>query len=284
MANIFVSYAREDQDFVRRLVKRLILRGQEVWVDWEDILPSAEWMREISGAIDAANAFVFVISPDSARSEVCRAELDLAVAGGKRIVPVLHRELPAGDVPRVIAGLNWLLPPPPDDFSELIDSLVLAVDLDLEWVRFHTRLLVRAREWRDHDGDGSYLLLGKDLEETQAFLVTAVDREPRISPLQTAYVAESEASHLARQRAEGRGFAVTSLVFGVLQAAVIYVFAFDEISELGLVRLAPLWIFSIAFGSSGFLMAKPTPLKMGAVGVAAVALAVFLHETLWPVL
>jgi hypothetical protein len=284
VANIFVSYAREDQDFVRRLVKRLVLRGQEVWVDWEDILPSAEWMREISDAIDAANAFVFVISPDSARSEVCRAELDLAVAGGKRIVPVLHREVPAGDVPRVISGLNWLLPPPPDDFTELIDSLVLAVDLDLEWVRFHTRLLVRAREWRDHDGDRSYLLQGKDLEETQEFLVTAMGREPRIGPLQTAYVAESEASHLARQRREGRGFAVTSLVFGVLQAAVIYVFAFDEISESGLVELAPLWIFSIAFGGSGFLMAKPTPLKMGVAGVAAVALAVFLYETIWPVL
>jgi len=279
-----MSYAREDQEFVRRLVKRLTLRGQEVWVDWEDILPSAEWMREISEAIDANEVFVFVISPDSVASEVCRAELDLAVAGGKRIVPVLHRETPTDDVPRVVAGLNWLLPPPPDDFSELIDALVLAADLDLEWVRFHTRLLVRAREWRDHDGDPSYLMRGKDLEETQGVLTTAEGREPRLSPLQTAYVAESEAVALERQRGEGRGFAVTSLVFGVLQAAVIYVFAFDDISETGLIRLAPLWIFSIAFGGSGFVMARPTPVKMGSVGLAAVALAVFLYLTVWPAL
>jgi hypothetical protein len=282
--DVFVSYARTDQEFVRRLVKRLTLRGREVWIDWEDILPTADWMQEITRAIDVANAFIFVITPNSVASEVCRTELDLASTAGKRIVPILHHEVPAKDMPSAVAGLNWLLFRQEDDFAEALDSLVLALELDLEWVRFHTRLLIRAREWRDHDGDDSYLLAGSDLEEAQKFLAAAVDKDPRVSPLQTAYVAESEVGGLSRQRREVRGFYIVSLTFGVLQAAVIYGVAFDKISESGLLMLAPLWIFSLAFGGSGLLMARPTLIKMGAIAIAVIALMIFFYLTLWPVL
>ena len=59
---IFVSYSRRDDAFVRQLHERILARGRETWVDWEGIPPSADWMREIREAIDAAEAVVFVIS------------------------------------------------------------------------------------------------------------------------------------------------------------------------------------------------------------------------------
>jgi hypothetical protein len=61
--NVFVSYAREDQPFVRRLAETLSERGKRTWVDWADIPSTAEWMTEIRDAIDAANTFVVVLSP-----------------------------------------------------------------------------------------------------------------------------------------------------------------------------------------------------------------------------
>lgn len=75
----FISYAREDQDFVRKLHDTLLERGRDAWVDWE-IFPSTEWMREVEAAIDATPAVIFLISPDSIRSSVCRQELDHALA------------------------------------------------------------------------------------------------------------------------------------------------------------------------------------------------------------
>ena len=44
MADLFISYSRKDQPFVRRLSDALVARGRETWVDWEGIAPSAKWM------------------------------------------------------------------------------------------------------------------------------------------------------------------------------------------------------------------------------------------------
>ena len=65
VADLFVSYSRKDKEFVRHLVDGLVGREKEVWVDWEDIAPTAEWMSEIELGIDASDSFAFVISPDS---------------------------------------------------------------------------------------------------------------------------------------------------------------------------------------------------------------------------
>lgn len=45
MADVFISYAREDIEFVRGLHDALG-KERKIWVDWEGIRPSAEWLRE----------------------------------------------------------------------------------------------------------------------------------------------------------------------------------------------------------------------------------------------
>jgi hypothetical protein len=65
VADVFVSYAREDLPFVRRLADALQARNREVWVDLEEIIPSARWREEIRAGITEAHAVAFVISPDS---------------------------------------------------------------------------------------------------------------------------------------------------------------------------------------------------------------------------
>jgi hypothetical protein len=89
VADVFLSYAREDAAFARWLCSHLIGQGREVWVDLEDIPPSAEWLDEIRRGIEGAASVVFVLSPDSATSEVCKQELAFADEGNKRIVPIV---------------------------------------------------------------------------------------------------------------------------------------------------------------------------------------------------
>ncbi|MEL6525994.1 MAG: toll/interleukin-1 receptor domain-containing protein, partial [Chloroflexota bacterium] len=79
MSDVFISYSRKDSEFVHKLFDDIKGTGKEVWADFEDIPKAADWWNEIKAGIDAADAFVFVISPDSVRSEICRDEIEHAV-------------------------------------------------------------------------------------------------------------------------------------------------------------------------------------------------------------
>ena len=284
MSDVFISYSRRDRDFVRTLHARLAAQKRDVWIDWEDIPPSAEWRLEIERAIEAADTFVCVVSPASAQSEMCRYECTHAARCSKRIVPVVAVDTEPALVPDEVGRLNWLFFRPADDFDDAFTRLLAAIDTDLTWVRAHSRLLVRAREWETHQKDKSYLLAGSDLVESERLLSQAGDRSPSPSDLQVAYVAASRGRETERQRSQLRGFYLVSLLYGILQSAVSYFVAFDEISEEGLVALSPLWVLGIVFGAFGLTVGR-TSLRRSivATAVSAVLLYVFF-VTLWGVL
>ena len=62
MPAVFISYSRADRDFVHRLHEALASRGYDVWVDWEDIPPSAEWLAEIRSGVLSADGVIYVLS------------------------------------------------------------------------------------------------------------------------------------------------------------------------------------------------------------------------------
>ena len=162
MPDVFVSYAREDREQVRRVDDALQVRGFDTWVDW-DILPSADWMSEVESAITGSDAFLFALSPDSLRSPMCRRELDHATQLRKRIVPVVLRDVDAELVPENVRSLNWVFCRTADEFDSAVDALRIALALDFDWVHDHTRLLVRSIDWETHERDVSRLLRGRDL-------------------------------------------------------------------------------------------------------------------------
>ena len=79
------------------------------------------------------------------------------------------------------------------------DDIVEALETDLDHVKAHTRLTVKASEWRAKGEDGSLLLRGRDLEDAEATLASA-DREPRPTELQTRFVLASRKASGRRQR------------------------------------------------------------------------------------
>ncbi len=210
--DVFISYSRADRAFAQHLTERLESRGRTAWVDWIDIPPSAEWMAEIQRAIEAVDAFVFVISPDSVGSRVCSQELAHAVSSNKRIVPVLHREVEGSVVPDAAAQLNWILFRESEDQDRAIQDLMSALDTDLDHVRRHSRLLVRAREWLDRNQDRSLFLRGTDLRDAESMLTSQI--EPRATALQSQFVVASRKAASRRQRA-GIGAITVALVLSI---------------------------------------------------------------------
>ena len=93
MADDFISYSRRDREFTRVLYKELIARKREIWVDWEEIPPTTNWLNEIRAGIESSDNFIMIISPDWCVSGPCRAELEYALSCNKRLVPILYRPI-----------------------------------------------------------------------------------------------------------------------------------------------------------------------------------------------
>lgn len=196
--SIFISYSRRNSDFVRRLHAGIVAHGHDTWVDWEGIPPTADWMREIHSAIDAADAVAFVLSPHSITSAVCLQELDYAAAQNKRLIPLVCQDVEPADTPPALARLNWVFFNS-DDFEQSLRALLSAVDTDLDWVQAHTRLLVRSAEWDRAAREPSLALRGNDLEAAEQWLTEGPKKSPLPTELQTRYIIESR-SQATRRR------------------------------------------------------------------------------------
>ena len=213
MPDVFISYSRMDEALVRRLHDALVALKRSPWVDWADIPPSSDWMKEIESNIEQSHAFVFVISPDSVASRICLHEIAYAAAQNKKLVPVLFREPKAGLVPEVLAKLNYVHFREKDDFDHAVGKLTAALDTDLDWVRDHTRLLVRAREWETERRANSYVLRGSDLQNAEQWL-SAADTHPEARPttLQTEYILASRRATTRRRQITLGGVALAGAV------------------------------------------------------------------------
>jgi hypothetical protein len=85
---VFVSYARSDAAYVRRLVAFLRRAGVMVWTD-TNVEAGGRWRRTIMERIDGAGALVVVMSPAAGVSEWVAEEVDRARSLGKPVLPVL---------------------------------------------------------------------------------------------------------------------------------------------------------------------------------------------------
>lgn len=108
MNEIFISYSRQDLDFVRKLKETLNQAGIDPWIDFEDIWPIAKWEEEILIAVQSCHDFIFVISPDSCHSRYCELELIEALKHNKRIIPIKTQDINTSLVPLPLRGIQWI--------------------------------------------------------------------------------------------------------------------------------------------------------------------------------
>lgn len=228
-AKLFLSYSRKDLEFADRLSKALLARNQDVWVDLEGIRPSEDWMTAIHGAIEGADAFIFVVSPDSVDpASVCAREIEHALAHNKRMIPIVCRVVDTRvvQVPEPVGKLNWIRSVDPNEFDIAIDKLIAAIQTDLEWAKQHTRILERAVEWAAARRDDSFLLQKNDLAAAERWLALGPTKEPKPTALQTGYIFDSRASAAKRQR-----FILTAVSTGLVITVVLAVLAWLQRNE-----------------------------------------------------
>jgi WD40 repeat protein len=224
MPDLFLSYSRRDKEFVRKLFDALKAQERDVWVDWEDIPLTADWMKEIEEGIETSDNFVFVISPDSVASEVCGKEVAYALTHNKRLVPILWREITDPEhqakMHKSLSAHNWIYMREQDNFDESFNGLIKALDTDLSYVRYHTALTKRALEWRAKNKNRDLLLRGSELRQAELWLATSQEKDPRPTDEQSEYVHASRLQEIDSARRQ-----ITFLMVGFIGALLLAIFA-----------------------------------------------------------
>lgn len=108
--------------------------------DTDDILPTEEWRTRLEQLIADSDTVVFLLSPRSASSDVCRWEVEHAAALNKRIAPIVIEEVAPELIPPRLARPNFIFCTERDPFEDAIDTLESALRTDIDWIREHTRL------------------------------------------------------------------------------------------------------------------------------------------------
>jgi hypothetical protein len=239
MPSLFISYSRKDTDCARRLTDAFKGQDLDFWIDWEGIPPTVDWWKEVERGIEQAGVFLFLVSPDSIRSRVCRREIDYALRNGKRLIPVVVRDVNVEDTPTVLSHLNWIFIRESDDFDRTFERLVTAIKTDYEWVREHRDLQSKALEWDRSirkDGskrDESFLLHGIELELAERQFQNdasrnpqltdkdpwRTDKDPLLTELQKEYLRESRQEADRQKRSTDRQrriLTITGIVVGIV--------------------------------------------------------------------
>lgn len=83
---LFISYARIDKPYCIQIVQLLDIH--DVWYD-QRLYAGLNWWNEILRRLEWCEGFIYLLSPESVKSEYCRREYDLACSLGRHIFPVL---------------------------------------------------------------------------------------------------------------------------------------------------------------------------------------------------
>ena len=199
--DVFVSYAREDAAFALRLKEALERVARQVWIDSAVIPKGAEWWARVEAGIESARAVVAVLSPDFADSTVCEREIGYAAEHGKRLLPVVHRDLDGADVRPELEAVNWIFAENAS-LDDTVAELLAALDTDFDWLERHAQLLERALEWSraEEKARPSLLLRGSALRAAERFLDDQERHAERATREQVDYVLASRRSSVRRQR------------------------------------------------------------------------------------
>jgi len=205
--HVFISYSRDDLKFADQLDAALNAFGFECLIDRHGISGGEDWKRRLGNLISGADTIVFVLSPSSARSEICAWEVEEAARLNKRILPIICRALEGTSPPPRLQGLNYMFfyeepKLPGSGFGKGLAILIDALNTDLDWLREHTRYLQRATEWDKRGRPANRLLSGDDIAEAKAWAARRPKSAPEPTTLHFDFIRASEQESEARSNTE----------------------------------------------------------------------------------
>jgi len=125
---IFISYAREDQQRIEELYRKLLAAGYQPWLDREHILPGQKWEPVIKQALERSDFALICLSATSInkrgflRKEIKKA-LEHAEEKLEDDVWLIPARLDDCDVPDGLSNIQWVDLFEDDGFDQLLRAL-----------------------------------------------------------------------------------------------------------------------------------------------------------------
>jgi hypothetical protein len=188
----FMSYSRKDSAVVARLTTALREKGLAVFRDTDDILPAEEWKGRLEQLIGLSDAVIFALSPHSLSSDVCAWEVQAAQSLHKRVIPVVVGAVNDRAVPPGLARLNYVFADTQENLDQAVQQVVYAIQLDIDWVREHTRIGEVASRWEARGRSVEGLASGQELAGLLDWMQRQPPSAPPPTPRQLEYIVASQ--------------------------------------------------------------------------------------------
>jgi hypothetical protein len=133
MAQIFLSYAREDEETVKNLYQKLSDAGFKPWMDKKDILPGERWKSSVRGAIRRSDFFLACLSANSVSKrgflqKEIKDALDIWQEMLDSDIYLIPVRLEDCEVPETLRGFHWVNLFEENGWTRLVESIQVGME------------------------------------------------------------------------------------------------------------------------------------------------------------
>ena len=121
---VFISSAYWDRDWTRKFVDQLLSAEQNVWYGEREVAVGEPWEDKLESGLRNSEYIVLLVSPKSINSSWFNFELGASLGMGKRVIPIVAKDLKAGELPGPIRSMRYIVMDNPEDTArEVVDTL-----------------------------------------------------------------------------------------------------------------------------------------------------------------
>jgi hypothetical protein len=123
---VFISYSHQDADWVRQFAEALRNEHVDVWLDqWQ--LKAGDFLPDVLGrGLRESDAIVVLLSSSNVRRPSVFFELGAALGTGKKLIPVLDKDVDQSTIPFNLRTRQYLIKGSPSETAIEVASAVKA--------------------------------------------------------------------------------------------------------------------------------------------------------------
>ncbi len=123
---VFISHSTEDADWARSFAKALRDRGVVVWFDEFEIQPGESPSDALETGLRNSDVLVALFDGDSASKPNLFFQLGAAIGMGKRVVPIVPKDMDPRVLPLDVRSRRYLIRDTPEQTAEELSSTLQA--------------------------------------------------------------------------------------------------------------------------------------------------------------
>jgi nucleoside 2-deoxyribosyltransferase len=123
---VFISHSTLDADWARSFAEALKKRGVTVWFDEFDVHPGESIREALEAGLRGSDVVVALLDPEHPSKPNLFFELGAAIGMGKRVVPIVPKDVDPRNLPLDVRLRRYLVRDSPENTAEELSHALLA--------------------------------------------------------------------------------------------------------------------------------------------------------------